>query len=154
MAKNFTCNVVTAWNGSPDPFDFDFPKIPKEHSWFYVFMLRDWENRNYLKIGTANDLFKRLKKPDYQNNYKSIRVLALLEFDNQVGEYQVEDMTRSELRKMPGVTWVPTDRFTFNRLPERIPIYDGPMHLMGMLNLCECVDNPTKKCYTYSVERS
>ena len=154
MAKNFTCNVVTAWNGVSEPFDFEFTAIPKTHSWFYVFLLVDWENRQYLKVGTANNLWTRLGKPDYKNKYKSIRVLTLLEFDNQVGEYQVEDMTRSELRKMPGVTWVPTDRFTFNRLPERIPIYSGPMELMGMLNLCECVDNPRKKCYTYTVERS
>ena len=36
MAKNFTCNVVTAWNGVSEPFDFEFPAIPKTHSWFYV----------------------------------------------------------------------------------------------------------------------
>lgn len=154
MAKDFSCNIVSAWDGASEPFDFDFPTIPKEHSWFYVFMLQDWEGRKYLKIGTANHLQHRLNKPDYQNNYKSIRILTLLEFDNQIGEYQVEDMTRSALRRMPGVRWVPTDRFTFNRLPEQIPIYSGPDQLMGMLNLCECVDNRRKKCYTYSVERS
>ena len=88
--------------------------------------------------------------PDYKK-YRSIRVLAVLEVENHDAMYQLEDAIKMELRQMPGTTFKKNDRFYFNRLPEEIPVKDAS-GLIGVLKLCECVDNHRKKCYTY-IER-
>ena len=151
--KNLNCCPCFSYDGSSEPFDFEnFSATDPKHGSVYAVLLNCFDGTNYLKIGTAENFERRMRAQDYKN-YRSVRVLAVLEVESHDAMYQLEDALKMELRQMPGTTFKKNDRFYFNRLPERIPVKDAH-GLIGMLNLVTCIDNPRKKCYTYTVERS
>ena len=149
--KNLNCRPCLAYNGSSESFDFsNYSATNPKHGSVYLNLLNCFDNVNYLKVGTAENFERRMEMPDYKK-YRSIRVLAVLEVENHDAMYQLEDAIKMELRQMSGTTFKRNDRFYFNHLPEEIPVKDAS-GLIGVLKLCECVDNPRKKCYTY-IER-
>jgi hypothetical protein len=154
MAKNLDCTPYMVLDGTSEAFDFEHYTVEDTHKQgtVYINLLHCYDGTNFIKVGTAEDFDRRMRQQDYKE-YQSIRVLAVLLMKNHDAMYQLEDSLKMELRQMPGTTFKKNDRFYFSRLPEQIPVKDAH-GLMGMLNLCECVDNPRKKCYTYSVERS
>jgi predicted GIY-YIG superfamily endonuclease len=151
--KNLNCRPCMAYDGTSEPFDFEnYSATNPQHGSVYLNLLNCHNGVNYLKVGTAEDFERRMMAEDYKK-YRSVRVLAVLEVENHDAMYQLEDAIKMELRQMPGTTFKKNDRFYFNRLPEEIAVKDAH-GVMGVLKLCKCVDNPHKKCYTYSVERS
>lgn len=151
--KDLNCRPCFSYDGSSEPFDFEnFSVTNPKHGSVYVNLLNCHDGTNYIKIGTAENFERRMNKPDYKK-YRSIRVLCVLEVESHDAMYQLEDALKMELRQMPGTTFKKNDRFYFNRLPEQIAVKDAH-GIVGMLNLVKCLDNPRKKCYTYTVERS
>ena len=94
---------------------------------FYVTLLQKGRHR-YLKIGTAeNGIGARFGGKDYQK-YSTIKILYVAECkapekDHKNVCYHIEDLTRSALREMKGLTFVRNDRFKYFQLPTEIPIY-------------------------------
>lgn len=150
--KDFNCRPCLAFDGSSIPFDFDNYSVKdKAHGSVYVVLLNCYDNTNFLKVGTAENFKRRMKKEDYKH-YRSIRVLSVLEVESHDAMYQLEDSLKIELRQMAGMKFKKNDRFYFNHLPNQIPVKDAN-GLIGTLNLINCLDNKKKKCYTYRVER-
>ena len=94
---------------------------------FYVVQLQIGRMR-YLKIGTAeNGIGARFGGKDYQK-YSTIKILYVAECkatekDHKNVCYHIEDLTRSALREMKGLTFVRNDRFKYFQLPSEIPVY-------------------------------
>ncbi|MGN1034626.1 MAG: GIY-YIG nuclease family protein [Oscillospiraceae bacterium] len=96
-------------------------KKRKENSLFYVAILQKHYNR-YLKIGTTERTIKeRFSQKDYQE-YTNIKILYVVELNSKISCYHVEDLTRSAIRELKGMTFVKNDRFKYFQLPEQIPI--------------------------------
>ena len=150
--KNLNCCPCMVYDGSSIPFDFyGYSCKNAEHGSVYIVLLNCFDGTNFIKVGTAENFERRMKKEDYKH-YRSVRVLTVLEVENHDAMYQLEDSIKMELRQMAGTTFKKNDRFYFNRLPEQILVKDAK-GIVGVLKLCECVDNRRKKCYTYCVER-
>lgn len=120
-------NIVKEWflpeNGTK------FHRTTPLNPMFYVVLLQLGRIR-FLKIGTAeNGVGVRFCAQDYKKyNFMKILYVAELEAtpkDKKNVCYHVEDLTRSALREMKGLTFVKNDRFKYFRLPDEIPLYTG-----------------------------
>jgi hypothetical protein len=105
----------------------DFKQTDKSNPMFYVVAIQKGRER-YLKIGTAeNGISPRFIQADYKK-YSTIRFLYVAELqatkkDGKNVCYHIEDLTRSALREMKGLTFVRNDRFKYFQLPKEIPLY-------------------------------
>lgn len=104
-----------------------FRRTDKGNPFFYVVQLQTGRTR-YLKIGTAeNGIGTRFCGQDYKK-YSTIKFLYVAELqatkkDGKNVCYHIEDLTRSALREMKGLTFVRNDRFKYFQLPTEIPLY-------------------------------
>lgn len=105
----------------------DFKQTDKNNPMFYVVAIQKGRER-YLKIGTAeNGISPRFIQADYKK-YSTIKFLYVAELkatekDGKNVCYHIEDLTRSALREMKGLTFVRNDRFKYFQLPTEIPLY-------------------------------
>lgn len=103
-----------------------FRRKNKNNPFFYIVLLQCKKIR-YLKIGTAeNGIGTRFAGADYKK-YSTIKLLYVAEVTSEKNPkdacYHVEDLTRSALREMKGLTFVRNDRFKYFQPPRVIPVY-------------------------------
>ena len=119
--------IVQEWL-NPAPTE-KFIRTTEENPCFYITLLQNHYIR-YLKVGTAENGIKvRFAQKDYKK-YSTVKILyvAELKADKKNHKnvcYHVEDLTRSALREMKGLTFVKNDRFRYFQLPHKIPVYTG-----------------------------
>lgn len=120
--------IVKEWRlPSKDMTRHDFPQTDKRNPMFYIVMIQKGRQR-FIKVGTAENGIKyRFIQKDYKA-YSTIRFLYVAELKATEREgksicYHIEDLTRSALREMQGLTFVKNDRFKFFQIPNEIPLY-------------------------------
>ena len=117
--------IVKEWR-LPEPAQ-RYRRTSTANPLFYVVLLQLSRIR-FLKIGTAeNGIGTRFCSEDYKK-YSFIKLLYVAELqatekDKKNVCYHVEDLTRSALREMKGLTFVRNDRFKYFQLPTAIPVY-------------------------------
>lgn len=127
--------LVCGWANNFGKKDFSYRKSCKKHSIFYIVFLQTHEGHRYLKFGTTEQsLGARFAMDDYKK-YAVVRILLMIELDSKNDCYQLEDLTKAYFRYEKGFTWVKNDRFNYFTLPDEIPLFDKPMHQMGVCKL-------------------
>lgn len=109
--------------------DFSYKKLNTKDSLFYCALLSNDKNFNncVLKVGTTEQsLGARFKQYDYSY----IKILFVIEINNWMGAYQLEDLTKAYLRFKDGFRWIKNDRFYFDKL-EELPLFDTINHQFG-----------------------
>ena len=92
----------------------------KKNIFYYVLLQNATTKTRYLKLGISSRGIRRFKDADYRK-YSVIKPLYIAECDSANTTKDLEDLNRTILRNMKGLTFVDNDRFRYFLLPKTLP---------------------------------